>query len=166
MDRAAQSGVGVSSGGPGGLKLTPAGGAIAIGEAGNGLQDVGSKGKTAEQSSGKTAAVEGPKGKATIGGTNVSGQVADANRVVARMTAGVRACYNRGLAANPDLQGRVELRIQVGPGGEVQSVAATSSGSLTPDVLSCIKSRAQSLRFNPPEAGQAVVSTSYTFVKQ
>lgn len=166
MDRAAQSGVGVSSGGPGGLKLNPAGGAIAIGEAGNGLQDVGSKGKTVDQSSGKTAAVEGPKGKATIGGTNVSGQVADANRVVARMTAGVRACYNRGLASNPDLQGRVELRIQVGPGGEVQSVAATSSGSLSGDVVACIKSRAQSLRFNPPEAGQAVVSTSYTFVKQ
>lgn len=166
MDRAAQSGVGVSSGGPGGLKLTPAGGAIAIGEAGNGLQDVGSKGKTVEQTSGKTVKVEGPKGKATIGGTNVSGQVADANRVVARMTAGVRACYNRGLAANPDLQGRVELKIQVGPGGEVSSVAATSSGSLTSDVVACIKSRARSLRFNPPEAGQAVVSTSYTFVKQ
>lgn len=166
MDRAAQSGVGVSSGGPGGLKLTPAGGAIAIGEAGNGLQDVGSKGKTVEQSSGKTAAVEGPKGKASQGGTNVSGQVTDASRVVARMTAGVRACYNRGLAANPDLQGRVELRLQVGPGGEVQSVAATSTGNLSSDVLACIKSRAQSLRFNPPEAGQAVVSTSYTFVKQ
>jgi hypothetical protein len=130
------------------------------------LQDVGSKGKTVEQTSGSTQKVEGPKGKASMGGMNVSGKVADASRIVARMTAGVRACYNRGLAANPDLQGRVELRIQVGPGGEVQSVAASSSGNLSSDVLSCIKGRAQALRFSPPEAGQAVVSTSYTFVKQ
>src|SRR5690606_6196115 len=116
MDRAAESGGGVSSGAFAGLNLNPAGGAIAIGEAGNALQDVGSKGKTVEQSSGKTQAIEGPKGKASQGGTNVSGKVADASRVVARMTAGVRACYNRGLASNPDLQGRVELNIQVGPG--------------------------------------------------
>jgi hypothetical protein len=165
MDRAAESGGGVSSGGLG-LNLNPAGGAIAIGEAGNGLQDVGSKGKTVEQTSGKTAAVEGPKGKASIGGTNVSGRVADASAVVARMTAGVRACYNRGLASNPDLAGRVELNLQIGPGGEVQSVGASASGNLSGDVVDCIKSRARALRFNPPEAGQAVVSTSYTFVKQ
>lgn len=166
MDRAAESGGGVSSGGPGGLKLNAAGGAIAVGEAGKSLQDIGAKGTTVEQTSGQTAQVEGPKGKASQGGINVTGKVQNANSVVARMTAGVRACYQRGLAANPDIAGRVELRIQIGPGGEVMSVNATSSGNLPASVMDCVKTRAKSQRFQPPEGGQAVISTSFTFVKQ
>jgi hypothetical protein len=166
MDRAAASGGGVSSGGPGGLKLSSGGGAIAIGEAGNGLQDIGSKGKTVEDTSGKSGNIEGPKGKATVGGTNVTGKVQDANSVMSRMTAGFRSCYNRGLASNADIEGRIELRIQVGPAGEVQGVNATVNGNLPAGVVDCIKGRAKGARFQPPEGGAAAVSASYTFVKQ
>lgn len=166
MDQAAASGVGVSSGGPGGLKVGAAGGAIAQGSAGTSLKDMGTTGKTAEAGSGKVAAVQGPKGKASVGGAAVAGQVQGAGRVVAGASAGFRACYNAGLTSNPDSGGKITLRIQVGPGGEVTSVAANSAGNFSPSVVSCIKRRAQSLRFAPPDGGTAVVTVPISFVAQ
>ncbi len=167
MDQAAASGAGVSSGGPGGLKLSAAGGAIRPGETGGSLTSLGDTKKSTSDSSGTVKKVEGPKGNAQLGGTNVAGgQVSNASRVVARMRAGFRACYTRALASNPDASGRISLALKVGPGGEVTQVTVTTSGSLPAAVVSCVKSRAQSGRFDPPQGGAAVVSVSVNFVKQ
>lgn len=167
MDKAAESGAGVSSGGPGGLKLGSGGGAIRPGEQGNSLASIGSSGKSAQEGSGTAKAVKGPTGNASVGGAAVAGgTVGNASSVVARMRAGFRACYNRGLQSNPDASGRISLRIQVGPGGEVTGVAASSSGNLPASVVNCVKGRARSARFSPPEGGVAVVSVPVTFVKQ
>ncbi|MBM4361722.1 MAG: AgmX/PglI C-terminal domain-containing protein, partial [Deltaproteobacteria bacterium] len=104
---------------------------------------------------------------ASVGGANVSGgQVSNAARVVAGMRAGFRNCYNRALAQNPDVEGRISLAIRVGPGGEVQSVNATASGGLPDGVVSCVKARAQAAQFDPPQGGSAVVQVPVTFVKQ
>ncbi len=167
LDKAAASGAGVGSGGPGGLKLGAAGGAIRPGEGGNSLASIGSTGKAAGEGSGTTKKVEGPKGSASVGGAAVAGgRVGNASSVVARMRAGFRSCYNRGLAKNPDASGRISLKIRVGPGGEVTGVAASSSGNLPASVVSCVKGRARAGRFSPPEGGSAVVSVPVTFVKQ
>lgn len=167
MDQAAASGAGVSSGGIGGLKLGAAGGAIRPGSAGNALSSIGAAGKTTEQGSGNVAAVKGPSGNAQLGSANVAGgRVPDASSVTARMRAGIRACYNRGLNENPDASGRINLTIHVGPGGEVTSVTATATGNLPASVVDCVKGRAQSARFSPPEGGTAVVTIPVNFVKQ
>lgn len=166
LDKAAESGAGVSSGGPGGLKIGNAGGAIAKGSVGPGLKGVGSTGKSGGAGSGKTVKVRGPKGNASLGGTSVAGKVGGASRVVARMRAGFRACYNKGLASNPDAAGRVTLKLKIGPGGEVVGVSASSSGNLPGSVVSCLKSRARGGRFAPPEGGTAVVTVPVTFVAQ
>lgn len=167
MDKAAESGAGVSSGGPGGLKLGSGGGAIRPGAGGNSLSSIGSTGKAAGEGSGKGTVVAGPKGRASVGGAAVSGgSVGNASSVVARMSAGFRACYNRGLAQNPDSSGRIDLKIRVGAGGEVTGVAATSSGNIPASVLNCVKGRARAARFAPPDGGQAVVAVPVTFVKQ
>lgn len=167
LDKAAASGAGVSAGGPGGLRLGAAGGAIRPGTSGNSLASIGSTGKTGGEGSGEAAAVKGPKGNASVGGASVAGgAVGNASSVVSRMSAGFRACYQRGLATNPEASGKIDLKIKVGPGGEVTSVTATSTGTLPASVVTCVKGRAQSARFQPPDGGVAIVSVPVSFVKQ
>ena len=165
LDAAAASGAGV--GASGGLSIGGAGGAIRPGMAGGGLGSLGTTAGGGGSDTGKTAKVKGPSGSASVGGASVSGgTVSNASRVVAGMRAGFRACYQRGLSANPDIQGSVRLSIRVGPGGEVQSVSASPSGNLGGDVVGCVRSRAQAAQFDPPEGGSAVVVVPVTFVKQ
>jgi hypothetical protein len=168
MDQAAASGAGVSSGGPGGLNIGAAGGAIRPGAGGNSLASIGSSEKSAEQGSGKVVAVKGPTGNASVGGASVAagGQVSNASRVVARMRAQFRSCYTRGLSSNPDIAGRISLRLSIGAGGEVTSVTASSSGNLPSSVVECVKGRARAGRFAPPEGGMSVIAVPVTFVKQ
>jgi hypothetical protein len=167
MDKAAASGAGVSSGGPGGLKLASGGGAITPGQ-GSSLASIGASGKTETgQASGTAVAVKGPTGNASVGSAAVAGgSVGNAASVVAGMRAGFRSCYNRGLATNPDASGKIDLKLRVGPGGEVTGVAASTSGNLPESVVSCVKARAKSARFSPPDGGSAVVSVPVSFVKQ
>ena len=165
LDQAAATSAGVSSG-MGDLKLGGGGGAIRPGQVGGGLGDLGSTGKTGGSQTGAAAKVSGPKGNASVGGANVSGgSVANASRVVAGMKAGFRNCFNRELASNPDAQGTIRLTIKVGPGGEVQNVTAAPSGNLG-SAVDCVKARARSAQFDPPEGGSAVVVVPVTFVKQ
>lgn len=166
LDDAAKNSAGVGAGSPGNLKLPSGGGGIRPGSKTD-LASIGSSGKTAASGSGKTAKVQGPRGRASVGGASVAGgKVGNASSVVARMRAGFRACYNRALQTNPDISGRADLRIKVGPGGEVQGVAARKSGTLPASVVSCLKARARRARFQPPQGGTAVVSVPVTFVKQ
>jgi hypothetical protein len=167
LDAAAASEAGVSSGGPGGLKLGGSGGTVRPGAMGGGLASIGSTGKSAGAGSGAVAVVKGPRGNANMGDVSVAGgQVTDASRVVAQIRAGFRACYNKGLADNPDIEGKIALNIQVGPTGQVSSVTATKTGNIPDSVLDCVKARASSAMFSPPQGGTAVVQVPVSFVRQ
>src|SRR3954471_823580 len=165
LDQAAASSAGVGAG-TGDLKLGSGGGAIRPGMGGT-LAGIGSSGRTTgTEGTGAGAKVAGPKGNANVGGANVSGgTVGNASRVVAGMRAGFRACYQRGLAENPDAAGSITLTIRVGAGGEVTGVSG-SSGTLPASVVACVKARAQAASFDAPEGGSAVISVPVTFVKQ
>jgi outer membrane biosynthesis protein TonB len=166
LDAAAASEAGVSASGPG-LKLGGAGGTIRPGAAGGGLASIGSSGKSGGTSSGATQAVKGPRGSASVGDAAVAGgSVSDASRVVAQMRAGFRACYNRGLAENPDIEGKIALSIKVGPTGQVSGVSATKTGNIPVSVVDCVKARATSATFAAPQGGAAVVQVPVSFVKQ
>jgi hypothetical protein len=166
LDSVASSGAGVSAG-LGDLHIGGGGGTVRPGTAGGSLASIGSSGKTeGTTGTGAAAKVAGPKGNANVGGAAVSGgAVANASRVVAGMRAGFRNCFNRELAANPDAQGTIRLTIRVGPGGEVQNVTAAPSGALG-SAVECVKARARSASFDPPEGGSAVIVVPVTFVKQ
>lgn len=164
LDRAAASSAGI---GVGGLALGGGGGAIRPGSAGGGLGSIGATAGGGGGEVGTVKEVSGPKGTAAVGGANVSGgNVTNAARVVAAMRAGFRMCYNRALASNPDVEGRISLSLRIGPGGEVQGVTAVPSGNLPDSVVSCVKARAQAGQFDPPEGGSAVIQVPVTFVKQ
>jgi hypothetical protein len=92
-----------------------------------------------------------------------TGTVSNAASIVAGMASDFRRCYNKGLAANPDMTGSARLTVKIGPKGEVLSVAPTSAG-LSEWVVSCLVTRVASAQFTPPEGGGATVVIPVTFV--
>jgi hypothetical protein len=166
LDQAAASGAGVATG-LSALRLGGGGGVIRPGALSGGLAAFGVAEKTeGTEGAGQVVKVAGPKGRAEVGGTSVKGgTVSNASRVVAGLRAGFRHCFNRELAVNPDAQGTIRLSIRVGPGGEVQSVSAVPSGNLG-SAVECVRSRARSAQFDPPEGGSAVIDVPVTFIKQ
>jgi hypothetical protein len=167
LDQAAMSGAGVTAGGAG-LNLGGGGGGIVRpGMAGNGLGSIGATTAGAQGGSGQAAAVQGPKGNANVDRAELhGGQVSNADRVVAGMRAGFRACYNKGLASNPDLQGSVRITAKIGPNGEVVSATPSGGAGLGDEVVSCVVRRVQAATFSAPEGGGATIVIPVTFALQ
>lgn len=156
LDAAARSEAGVSSGVPGRLSIR-GGSRVTPGQDGS-LTDLGVRGSSvALHETGEAERKLGPRGNAIPSPPTVTGTVLDAPNVVAGMRPGFRHCYMRGLEDYPDAQGRVNLAIRVGPGGEVQSVGASPSGNVPQSIVSCIAGRARQGVFQPPVGGSALV---------
>lgn len=170
LNDAAASGAGVSQGGVAGLNMgTGSGGSMRPGAGGGqGLAGIGNTGKGEGQATaGKTEKVKGPKGSVGVGGPSMSGgTVPGAGAVVARMAAGFRRCYNRGLAENPNMSGSVRITARIGPNGEVLGASPSGGGGLSGTVISCVVSRVASAQFSPPEGGGATLVIPVTFVAQ
>ncbi|MFO0550688.1 MAG: AgmX/PglI C-terminal domain-containing protein [Polyangiaceae bacterium] len=106
----------------------------------------------------------GVKPKVTLGAPSVTmGQVDDAMRVIAGMTAGFRRCYWRGLEDDPTLSGSLTIMVKVGPNGEVLSATPTRRAGLTDIVVSCVAARVSSAQFSPPTGGDARISIPIKF---
>jgi hypothetical protein len=95
------------------------------------------------------------RGSASIGPADAPASIANANRVVAGMRAGFRACYQRSLEATPTIAGAVNMVIKVDAQGAVTSATAKSRTTLPDLVLTCMKARAMAAQFNPPADGKA-----------
>ncbi len=174
LDEAGRSAMGSGTGGPNGLKLS-GDGTRAVGAPGAGgkrsLKDIGKKraaggpGGGAE-SAGTAKKVKGPKGNVSVGGAGVSGgAVSNASSVVARMKGRFRACYNAGLAGNPEIQGSVMLVAKIGPNGGVRGVGGGGGGLGA--IVGCLKGVVASGGFSPPDNGVgATVSIPITFILQ
>lgn len=163
LDSAARSEAGVGFGST--LDLRSAGAPIQPRGARD-LRDIGTRTISGE-SRGRSVNVSGPRIDANVAPPSaIAGVVSDAARVVASLRAGFRACYERGLAENPDAGGAIRLTIRVGPAGEVSGVTASPSGNLPASVVSCVQRRARAAQFAAPEGGAAVILVPVTFVKQ
>lgn len=170
FDNAASSSAGASAlGGMAGLTLGDSGGAVRPGQAGNSLANIGdtqAAAATAASASGASKTVKGPTGSAQVGGAAVTGNVANAQSVVAGMGAGFRRCYNRGLQTDPTMKGSVRITARIGPNGEVLSASPSGGGGLSGDVIGCVVARVQSAQFAPPDGGGATVVIPVSFVSQ
>jgi hypothetical protein len=82
-------------------------------------------------------------------------------RIVRQNFGRFRNCYEIGLRANPNLEGRVVARFVIGRDGAVSNVSA---GGDLPDaqVRSCVASAFYGLSFPTPENG--IVTVSYPIV--
>jgi len=84
-------------------------------------------------------------------------------RVVTRNTRSVKLCYERGLAKNPKLAGKVTMKFIVGPTGSVDSAVVADSTLGNSDVESCIAEQVKTWIFPEPQGGGVVV-INYPFV--
>jgi hypothetical protein len=100
------------------------------------------------------------------GKTEVSGRLPPEviQRIVRQNYGRFRMCYEQGLARNPNLEGRVQVRFVINREGTVSNVQ--NGGSDLPDsaVTSCIISAYYGLSFPQPEGG--IVTVSYPIMFQ
>lgn len=90
-----------------------------------------------------------------------AGQAAIRDAVRAR-AADFRACYDAGLASNPNLAGKVVVRFSLAPDGSVQG--ASASGDIADaEVTSCVVDVFESLKLDPPDGGRVTVSYPIVF---
>ncbi len=72
-------------------------------------------------------------------------------------------CYERQLSANPGLFGKVAVKFQIAPGGEVETSNITESTLSNNSVETCLLQLIAQWRFPKPEGGVRVL-VSYPFV--
>ena len=100
-----------------------------------------------------------------MGATRVTGRLPPESvaRVVQAHRARFRACYERGLARDPSLEGRVAVRFTIRRDGRVESAQAATRLAGGDDVTQCITRAFVGMQFpEPPEGG--VVDVLYPFV--
>jgi len=87
---------------------------------------------------------------AGFGGLGLLGATRSADeiqRVIRGQQPAYRACYERGLAANPDLTGKVKLALTIAPDGSVSDARAPDSDLADPAVVACVVGAVRTLRF-------------------
>lgn len=166
-DRAFQGVGGVTVAGRGGGKgggLRGKGGGgtgkgVGIGDLGSrvdGPGDVGTGGAVQEK---VPKAIVKPD-RADIDGTMNTDAVA---RTIRLGMGAVTSCYQRALKRNPNLSGKIVVRLSINTMGAVTKVAIDSDSIGDPQVTSCIQSYASRWRFPPPEGGTAEVAVPFVF---
>ncbi len=118
---------------------------------------------TASGTAGKSGGAGGPNPCGKCGEGEVGSSLSSAVQAAA---AGARGCYNRALQKG-EVQGRMNVSVQVGSGGQVCGAAITSDTVGSSQVSSCVLSRFQGRSFPPPTKGCVVVNVPINFtIKQ
>ncbi len=84
-------------------------------------------------------------------------------RVVRRHSRGIRYCYERELANDPSLGGRISANWTIGLDGRVQSASVVENSMDNRNVESCILREIRRMRFDQPDGGMVVVTYPFTF---
>ncbi len=104
--------------------------------------------------------------KVRMGATTVSGRLPPEviQRIVRQNYGRFRMCYEQGLARNPNLEGRAQVRFVIGRDGSVSNVQ--NGGSDLPDsgVVNCVINAYYGLSFPQPEGG--IVTVVYPIMFQ
>lgn len=80
--------------------------------------------------------------------------------VLRRRQRDIQRCYERALAQNPELRGRITVQFTVGTDGSVSDARLPENG-LNDDVGNCILGRVRRWRFEPPSGGTVTVRRPY-----
>jgi hypothetical protein len=166
LSGAAASGAGVSASTGNGLNLGSGGGVVRPGGAGGGLAGIGVTTGGGSGSAGKETAVRGPTGDAQVGATTATVAVSNAERVVAGLRPGFRACYNQGLQSDPGMSGKVLVSAKISPNGEVASADALQNTGLSAGVVQCILRKVRNAQFDAPGPNGSTLQIPVTFVQQ
>jgi TonB family protein len=159
-------GVGVATSSSGGTLRERSGGGR-LGGATEGLGGlVAVKGASTERVEGAQVEEQAPRGRfrAISGAEEESGTGSFDDRVVVRMiqtrSAAIRACYERELRSNPQLQGAIRISMTIQESGSVTGVRVTENTMGNDAVGACLVRVISGFRFNP---GPTDGSVTYVF---
>lgn len=85
------------------------------------------------------------------------------SRTIRRAMGSVTTCYKRALRRNPELAGKIAIRITINSMGMVTSIEIDEDTLGDPQVISCITGLAKRWRFPPPKGGTSTVSVPFVF---
>ena len=159
------TGVATSSDGakPASRELTLAQGGP-VGPGHRSLQDLGTN-TIGPQTVTTARVVDGPKGDVLPGTFEMSAPVANAERTIAKLRPGFRSCYQqKGLSMDSTMAGKLVMRIDIAPNGDVRSVTKTGGSGLSPAVEQCILDKVQNASFDAPGGGGSKLDVPVTFV--
>lgn len=105
------------------------------------------------------------KASTRVGKGNIAGfcKEADILRVVNARRSGIQYCYEKELARNPELQGKVTLTWRVGLDGKVLKVLVESSTLNNKAVEGCMTRQVQRWSFPKPEGGMCQIRFPFVF---
>jgi hypothetical protein len=166
LDGVAADREGITSGQTSGLHLGGSGGDTIVPGRRGGLPDVGGTTAGLPAGAGPGAATKGPTGTTITEKHSVTGNVPHADQTVAGLKASYRRCYMRGLETIPDAEGSVELRVRIGPNGEVASVTTSGGARLGSQIVSCLVKHTAAAHFDAPQADSGTVVIPITFALQ
>jgi TonB family protein len=100
-----------------------------------------------------------------LGAPKISGGYAPAlvNRILRARASAFRYCYEKALAAWPELAGRLTIQFTIGADGKVSGARVADSDLKDPAVGACVVAAAGRLDFPAPAAGPVEVSVPLTF---
>jgi len=85
-------------------------------------------------------------------------------KLLMRMTA-FKFCYAKALEKNPDVAGKLTVSFTVSPEGNVGSIEAESAFFKDDLLLSCIKAKIMSIKFEPPSDGKPAKVEAFITLK-
>jgi hypothetical protein len=112
----------------------------------------------------------GPRGSAAMGPVERTGghgtvHLPEVTRILRGNIGRARACFERALAHDTTLHGRVVVRITIARDGTVQRASAEGMHE-TPDVAPCVGSAVRALQFPLPEGGPVQLTFAIDFSPQ
>lgn len=87
----------------------------------------------------------------------------DIQRVVNARQSGIQYCYEKELARNPELQGKVTLSWRIGLDGKVVKVIVENSTLGDKTVEGCMMRQVERWAFKPPEGGMCQIRYPFVF---
>jgi TonB family protein len=87
----------------------------------------------------------------------------DIQKVVAARQAGITYCYEKELARDPELQGKVTVNWRIGTDGKVMKVIVENSTLGNKDVEACMMRNIERWQFPKPEGGMCQIRYPFVF---
>lgn len=103
------------------------------------------------------------KGDVRMGGVTATVPVPQLDRTMAALRPRMKACYERGLATEPAMKGRVLVTARLAPNGEAASADVASNTGIAQTVAACITSLVKRAEFQAPGAGGSTLSIPIVF---
>lgn len=90
----------------------------------------------------------------------------DAERTIMTLRPRFKRCYQKGLATDPEMSGKLIMAIDLAPNGDVSSVSKAGGSGLSTTVEDCLMTTVRRASFDAPGGGGATLEVPVTFVKQ